>query len=476
MTVTQVNHVSKTLYEKLYDRHVVAAPEGEIPLLYIDRHLVHEVTSPQAFAGLDAAGRKVRRPDLTLATTDHDISTQAQTLDVCSEAAKAQVGALVRNTANHQVRFYGLGNDRQGIVHIVGPETGFTLPGTTVVCGDSHTATHGAFGALAFGIGTSEVEHVLATQTLRQPKLKTMRINCRGKLQPGLAAKDLILAIARRITTAGGTGHAIEFAGEAVEALSMEGRMTLCNMAIEVGAKAGIVAPDETTFAYVKGRPFAPKGEDWDRAVEDWKTLKSDPDAKFDAEIELDASAIVPQVTWGTNPGQTIGVTDAVPNPERMTDPVEKHGAEAALEYVELTPDAPIAGTPIDTVFIGSCTNGRIEDFRAAAAVVKGRKVAPGVRALAVPGSMQVRRMAEEEGLDKIFIEAGFEWRWPGCSMCLAMNDDKAAPGSRVASTSNRNFVGRQGRGSRTHLMSPAMAAAAAVTGRITDVRTLLNA
>ena len=385
MTVTQVNHVSKTLYEKLYDRHVVAAPEGEIPLLYIDRHLVHEVTSPQAFAGLDAAGRKVRRPDLTLATTDHDISTQAQTLDVCSEAAKAQVGALVRNTANHQVRFYGLGNDRQGIVHIVGPETGFTLPGTTVVCGDSHTATHGAFGALAFGIGTSEVEHVLATQTLRQPKLKTMRINCRGKLQPGLAAKDLILAIARRITTAGGTGHAIEFAGEAVEALSMEGRMTLCNMAIEVGAKAGIVAPDETTFAYVKGRPFAPKGEDWDRAVEDWKTLKSDPDAKFDAEIELDASAIVPQVTWGTNPGQTIGVTDAVPNPERMTDPVEKHGAEAALAYVELTPDAPIAGTPIDTVFIGSCTNGRIEDFRAAAAVVKGRKVAPGVRALAVP-------------------------------------------------------------------------------------------
>ncbi len=444
MTVTQVNHASKTLYEKLYDRHVVAAPEGEIPLLYIDRHLVHEVTSPQAFAGLDAAGRKVRRPDLTLATTDHDISTQAQTLDVCSEAAKAQVGALVRNTANHQVRFYGLGNDRQGIVHIVGPETGFTLPGTTVVCGDSHTATHGAFGALAFGIGTSEVEHVLATQTLRQPKLKTMRINCRGKLQPGLAAKDLILAIARRITTAGGTGHAIEFAGEAVEALSMEGRMTLCNMAIEVGAKAGIVAPDETTFAYVKGRPFAPKGEDWDRAVEDWKTLKSDP--------------------------------DAVPNPERMTDPVEKHGAEAALAYVELTPDAPIAGTPIDTVFIGSCTNGRIEDFRAAAAVVKGRKVAPGVRALAVPGSMQVRRMAEEEGLDKIFIEAGFEWRWPGCSMCLAMNDDKAAPGSRVASTSNRNFVGRQGRGSRTHLMSPAMAAAAAVTGRITDVRTLLNA
>lgn len=464
----------KTLYDKLYDRHVVAAPPGEIPLLYIDRHLVHEVTSPQAFAGLDAAGRKVRRPDLTLATTDHDISTRAQTLEACSEAAKAQLGALVRNTANHHVRFYGLGDARQGIVHIVGPETGFTLPGTTVVCGDSHTATHGAFGALAFGIGTSEVEHVLATQTLRQPRLKTMRINCRGRLGPGVAAKDLILAIARRITTAGGTGHAIEFAGEAVEALSMEGRMTLSNMAIEVGAKAGIIAPDETTFAYVKGRPFAPKGEDWEAAVADWKTLRSDPDAVFDAEIEIDASAIVPQVTWGTNPGQTVGVTDTVPNPERMTDPVAKHDAERALAYVELTPDAPIAGTPIDTVFIGSCTNGRLEDFRAAAAVLKGRKVAPGVRALAVPGSMQVRRAAEAEGLGRIFIEAGFEWRWPGCSMCLAMNDDKAAPGSRVASTSNRNFVGRQGRGSRTHLISPAMAAAAAVTGRITDVRTLL--
>ena len=472
MTVTQVNHASKTLYEKLYDRHVVAAPEGEIPLLYIDRHLVHEVTSPQAFAGLDAAGRKVRRPDLTLATTDHDISTQAQTLDVCSEAAKAQVGALIRNTANHQVRFYGLGNDRQGIVHIVGPETGFTLPGTTVVCGDSHTATHGAFGALAFGIGTSEVEHVLATQTLRQPKLKTMRINCRGKLQPGLAAKDLILAIARRITTAGGTGHAIEFAGEAVEALSMEGRMTLCNMAIEVGAKAGIVAPDETTFAYVKGRPFAPKGEDWDRAVEDWKTLKSDPDAKFDTEIELDASAIVPQVTWGTNPGQTIGVTDAVPNPERMTDPVEKHGAEAALEYVELTPDAPIAGTPIDTVFIGSCTNGRIEDMEAAYEILKGRHIAKGVRGIIIPATMAVYKECILRGYTEAFIDAGCIVSTPTCGPCLGGYMGILAAGERCVSTTNRNFVGRMGHvDSEVYLASPATAAASALTGYITDPR-----
>lgn len=466
-----------TLYEKLWARHVVCAPEGEVPLLYIDRHLVHEVTSPQAFAGLDAAGRRVRRPDLTLATTDHDISTKAQTLEACSDAARAQLGALVRNTARHGVRFYGLGHSRQGIVHIVGPETGFTLPGTTIVCGDSHTATHGAFGALAFGIGTSEVEHVLATQTLRQPKLKTMRITCRGKLRKGVFAKDLILAIARRITTAGGTGHAIEFAGEAVEALSMEGRMTLSNMAIEVGAKAGLIAPDETTFAYLKGRPFAPKGEDWERAVEDWKTLRSDPDAVFDAEIEIDASAIGPFVTWGTNPGQAMGIEENVPDPTVIAaiDPVAAHDAERALEYVELTPNAPIEGTPIDTVFIGSCTNGRLEDFRAAAEVLRGRRVAPGVRALAVPGSMAVRHAAEAEGLDKVFKEAGFEWRWPGCSMCLAMNDDKAAPGSRVASTSNRNFVGRQGKGARTHLMSPAMAAAAAVTGRITDVRKLIN-
>ena len=467
--------MGKTLYEKVYESHVVRRVEGELPLLYIDRHLVHEVTSPQAFAGLRAAGRPMRRPDLTLATMDHDISTQVQTLDACSPQAYAQVTTLMKNCADFGVTLYGLGHPHQGIVHIIGPETGFTLPGTTLVCGDSHTATHGAFGALAFGIGTSEVEHVLATQTLKQGKLKTMNVKTVGKLPRGLSAKDLILAIAGKLTTAGGTGYAMEFTGEAVRALSMEGRMTLSNMAIEVGAKAGMIAPDETTFAYLKGRAFAPKGKDWDAAVEYWKTLRTDEDAVYDKTVEIDVSNLAPQVTWGTNPGQVMGVDERVPVPADMTDPVERAGAEAALRYTELKAGAPILGTRIDTVFIGSCTNGRIEDFRAAAEIVRGRKVAPGVRALAVPGSGEVKRLAEEEGLDRIFRDAGFEWRLPGCSMCLAMNDDKAEQGSRVASTSNRNFVGRQGRGSRTHLMSPAMAAAAAVTGAIADVRTFLG-
>ena len=467
--------MGKTLYEKVYESHVVRRVEGELPLLYIDRHLVHEVTSPQAFAGLRAAGRPMRRPDLTLATMDHDISTQVQTLDACSPQAYAQVTTLMKNCADFGVTLYGLGHPHQGIVHIIGPETGFTLPGTTLVCGDSHTATHGAFGALAFGIGTSEVEHVLATQTLKQGKLKTMNVKTVGKLPRGLSAKDLILAIAGKLTTAGGTGYAMEFTGEAVRALSMEGRMTLSNMEIEVGAKAGMIAPDETTFAYLKGRAFAPKGKDWDEAVEYWKTLRTDEDAVYDKTVEIDVSNLAPQVTWGTNPGQVMGVDERVPVPADMTDPVERAGAEAALRYTELKAGAPILGTRIDTVFIGSCTNGRIEDFRAAAEIVRGRKVAPGVRALAVPGSGEVKRLAEEEGLDRIFRDAGFEWRLPGCSMCLAMNDDKAEQGSRVASTSNRNFVGRQGRGSRTHLMSPAMAAAAAVTGAIADVRTFLG-
>lgn len=467
--------MGKTLYEKVYESHVVRRVEGELPLLYIDRHLVHEVTSPQAFAGLRAAGRPMRRPDLTLATMDHDISTQVQTLDACSPQAYAQVTTLMKNCADFGVTLYGLGHPHQGIVHIIGPETGFTLPGTTLVCGDSHTATHGAFGALAFGIGTSEVEHVLATQTLKQGKLKTMNVKTVGKLPRGLSAKDLILAIAGKLTTAGGTGYAMEFTGEAVRALSMEGRMTLSNMAIEVGAKAGMIAPDETTFAYLKGRAFAPKGKDWDEAVEYWKTLRTDEDAVYDKTVEIDVSNLAPQVTWGTNPGQVMGVDERVPVPADMTDPVERAGAEAALRYTELKAGAPILGTRIDTVFIGSCTNGRIEDFRAAAEILRGRKVAPGVRALAVPGSGEVKRLAEEEGLDRFFRDAGFEWRLPGCSMCLAMNDDKAEQGSRVASTSNRNFVGRQGRGSRTHLMSPAMAAAAAVTGAIADVRTFLG-
>lgn len=467
--------MGKTLYEKVYDAHVVAEKPGELPLLYVDRHLIHEVTSPQAFAGLRDAGRKLRRPDLMLGTVDHDISTKEATLDVCSPMAKTQVTTLIKNCQEFGVTLYGLGHARQGIVHIIGPQTGFTLPGTTLVCGDSHTATHGAFGALAFGIGTSEVEHVMATQTIKQQRLKTMRITCKGRLAPGVYAKDLILAIAGMITTAGGTGHAIEFAGEAVRALSMEGRMTLCNMAIEIGAKVGMIAPDETTFAYLKGRPYAPKGAAWDEAVESWKQLASDPDAVFSREIEIDASAIEPQTTWGTNPGQTCAITGTIPTLDTFKDPVAREGAERALDYIGLAPGSRITDAKIDVVFIGSCTNGRIEDFREASRILRGRHVAEGVTALAVPGSMAVREMAEKEGLADIFRAAGFEWRLPGCSMCLAMNDDRAPEGSRVASTSNRNFVGRQGRGSRTHLMSPAAAAASAVLGHIADPRDFLE-
>ncbi len=466
--------MGKTLYEKVYDAHVVEDKPGEIPLLFIDRHVVHEVTSPQAFAGLRAAGRPVRRPDLTLGTMDHDISTRSLEISACSPMAREQMTTLVKNCRDFGVTLYGVGHERQGIVHIIGPQTGFTLPGTTLVCGDSHTATHGAVGALAFGIGTSEVEHVLATQTLKQARLKTMKINCRGRLGKGVYAKDLILAIAGKLTTAGGTGYAVEFMGEAVEALSMEGRLTLCNMAIEMGAKVGMIAPDETTFEYLKNRPYAPKGAAWDEAVAYWKTLRSDADAHWDAVVEIDAAALEPQTTWGTNPGQECALTGSIPTLESFEDPVDREGARKALDYIGLAPGSRLTDARVDTVFIGSCTNGRIEDFREAAKVLAGRKVAEGVLALAVPGSMEVRRQAEAEGLDKIFEAAGFEWRLPGCSMCLAMNDDRAAPGSRVASTSNRNFVGRQGRGSRTHLMSPAAAAASAIEGRIADPRPYL--
>ncbi len=468
--------MGKTLYEKVYDSHIVFQQEGELPTLFIDRHLVHEVTSPQAFSGLEAAGRKLRHPELTLATVDHDISTHEQTIDACGPMAQQQLRALLDNTRKFGVRLFGLGDPNQGIVHIIGPQTGFTLPGTTLVCGDSHTATHGAFGALAFGIGTSEVEHVMATQTLKQGRYKTMKIQCEGQLQKGCSAKDLILAIIGRLTTAGGTGYAVEFAGPAVRALSMEGRMTLSNMAIEFGATVGMIAPDETTFEYIKGRMLAPKNEDFEQAMAYWKTLKSDDDATFDAVVTIDASAIEPQVTWGTNPGQVCAVTGCVPVPDDIQDPVVAKSCRDALAYIDLKPGQPIAGTPVDYVFIGSCTNGRIEDFRAAAEILKGRKIAPSIQlALAVPGSMWVKEQAEREGLDKIFKDAGFEWRLPGCSMCLAMNDDRAPAGIRVASTSNRNFVGRQGKGSRTHLMSPATAAACAVKGCIADVRELLQ-
>ena len=467
--------MGKTLYQKVYDSHIVFQKEGELPTIYIDRHLVHEVTSPQAFSGLEVASRKLRRPDLTLATMDHDISTKEASIEACSPMAKEQVTTLMANADKFGVTLFGLGHPNQGIVHIVGPQVGFTLPGTTLVCGDSHTATHGAFGALAFGIGTSEVEHVMATQTLKQGRLKTMKIECTGKLQKGVYAKDLILAIIGKLTTAGGTGYCVEFCGEAVRSLSMEGRMTLSNMAIEFGATAGMIAPDETTFEYIKGRLYAPKGEDFDKAVEYWKTLKSDDDAVFDKVVTIDAASLEPQVTWGTNPGQECAVTGTVPSPDDFADPVVKKSCADALAYIDLKPGQKLTDAKVDYVFIGSCTNGRIEDFRAAAEVIKGRKVTPGVTALAVPGSMWVKAQAEKEGLDKIFKEAGFEWRLPGCSMCLAMNDDRAPAGKRVASTSNRNFVGRQGKGSRTHLMSPATAAACALTGHITDVREFLK-
>ncbi|MFM5078065.1 3-isopropylmalate dehydratase large subunit [Aeromonas caviae] len=465
--------MSKTLYQKVFDAHVVREVEGETPLIYIDRHLVHEVTSPQAFDGLRAMNRQLRRPDLTWATMDHNVSTTTKDIAASGEMARIQMETLAANCKAFGVRLYDLNHKYQGIVHVMGPELGITLPGTTIVCGDSHTATHGAFGSLAFGIGTSEVEHVMATQTLKQGRARTMRISVNGKLAAGISAKDVVLAIIGKVGHAGGTGYVVEFAGEAIEGLTMEGRMTVCNMAIELGAKAGMIAPDQTTIDYIRGKEFAPKGEALEQAIAYWLTLKSDEDAHFDAEVVLDAADIAPQVTWGTNPGQVIAVNEPIPAPESFADPVEQQSARKALAYMDLQPGQKLSDVAIDKVFIGSCTNSRIEDLRAAAAIARGRKVAAGVQALVVPGSEQVKAQAEAEGLDKIFIEAGFEWRLPGCSMCLAMNNDRLQPGERCASTSNRNFEGRQGRAGRTHLVSPAMAAAAAVTGRFADIRAL---
>lgn len=465
--------MSKTLYQKVFDAHVVREVEGETPLIYIDRHLVHEVTSPQAFDGLRAMKRPLRRPDLTWATMDHNVSTTTKDIAASGEMARIQMETLVANCKEFGVRLYDLNHKYQGIVHVMGPELGITLPGTTIVCGDSHTATHGAFGSLAFGIGTSEVEHVMATQTLKQGRAKTMRISVNGKLAEGISAKDVVLAIIGKVGAAGGTGYVVEFAGDAIRGLSMEGRMTVCNMAIELGAKAGMIAPDQTTIDYIQGKVFAPTGESLAQAIAYWQTLKSDADATFDAEVVLNAADIAPQVTWGTNPGQVIAVNEPIPAPESFSDLMEQQSARKALAYMDLQPGQKLCDVAIDKVFIGSCTNSRIEDLRAAAAIARGRKVAAGVQALVVPGSEQVKAQAEAEGLDKIFLEAGFEWRLPGCSMCLAMNNDRLQPGERCASTSNRNFEGRQGRAGRTHLVSPAMAAAAAVTGRFADIRAL---
>jgi 3-isopropylmalate/(R)-2-methylmalate dehydratase large subunit len=461
----------KTLAEKVWERHVVRQAPGEPDLLYIDLHLVHEVTSPQAFEGLRAAGRRVRRPDRTLATMDHNVPTTGLRLGISDPVSRAQIEALRTNCEEFGVPLYGMGHARQGIVHVIGPELGLTQPGMTIVCGDSHTATHGAFGALAFGIGTSEVEHVLATQTLPQSRPKTMAIEVEGRLPLGVTAKDLILAIIERIGVGGGAGHTIEYRGEAVRALSMEERMTVCNMSIEAGARAGMIAPDETTFGYLEGRPHAPKGAQWEAALDLWRSLPTDPGAAFDTVVSIDAAALAPYVTWGTNPGQSVQVTERVPDPDEAESEAERAEIQRALAYMGLQPGTPIAEVPVDTVFIGSCTNGRIEDLRAAARVVHGRKVASRVNALVVPGSMQVKAQAEREGLDRVFREAGFEWRDAGCSMCLGMNPDILAPGKRSASTSNRNFEGRQGAGGRTHLLSPAMAAAAAIEGRFVDIR-----
>lgn len=465
----------RTLFDKIWDSHVVHVQEDGTCILHIDRHLVHEVTSPQAFEGLRTAGRKVLQPGLTLAVADHNVPTTDRSQGIADDESRIQVETLTQNCADFGIPYFAMGDIRQGIVHIIGPEQGFTLPGTTLVCGDSHTATHGAFGALAFGIGTSEVEHVLATQTLLQMPAKNMRIRVEGDLPFGVTAKDLILAIIGAIGTAGGTGHVIEYAGSAVQALSMEGRMTMCNMTIEGGARAGLVAPDDTTFNYLKGRPLAPKGAQWEAALAYWKTLVSDAGAVYDKEVVIKAADIAPQVTWGTSPEDVLPITGRVPNPAEVADEGRRNAMERSLDYMALTPGTPLAEISVDKVFIGSCTNGRLEDLRAAAAVAKGRKVAATVGALVVPGSGLIKEQAEMEGLDKIFIDAGFEWREAGCSMCLAMNADKLEPGERCASTSNRNFEGRQGRGGRTHLVSPAMAAAAAVTGRLTDVRELMG-
>ena len=461
----------KTLYDKIWDAHLVHEAEDGTGLLYIDRHLVHEVTSPQAFEGLRMAGRAVRHPEKTIAVPDHNVPTTADRVNgITNEESRIQVEALDKNARDFGINYYPVSDIRQGIVHIVGPEQGWTLPGMTVVCGDSHTATHGAFGALAHGIGTSEVEHVLATQTLIQKKSKNMKVEITGTLPPGVTAKDITLTVIGKTGTAGGTGHVIEYCGEAIRSLSMEGRMTVCNMAIEGGARAGLIAPDEKTFAYVKGRPHAPKGADWDRAMAWWQTLFSDEGAHWDKVVTIAAEDIAPVVTWGTSPEDVLPITGTVPDPDSFQGG-KVEAARRSLEYMGLTPGTPLRDIAIDTVFIGSCTNGRIEDLRAAAAILKGRRIKDGLRAMVVPGSGLVRAQAEEEGLADIFREAGFEWRLAGCSMCLAMNPDQLSPGERCAATSNRNFEGRQGRGGRTHLMSPSMAAAAAVTGRLTDVR-----
>ena len=464
----------RTLFDKIWASHLVDTQDDGACLLYIDRHLVHEVTSPQAFEGLRDSSRKVRRPETVLAVADHNVPTTDRSKGIIEPESRLQVETLSANCAEFGITLFDMADRRAGIVHIIGPEQGFTLPGTIVVCGDSHTATHGAFGALAFGIGTSEVEHVLATQTLIQSPIRNMRITVEGTPSAAITAKDLILAIIGEIGTAGGTGHVIEFAGPAIAALSMEGRMTVCNMTIEAGARAGLIAPDQTTFDYVEGRPMAPSGDHWEQAVAYWRTLPSDPGAGYHKEVTIDAAEIAPQVTWGTSPEDVLPITASVPDPADLADPGRRAAMERSLAYMALTPGTPFTEIAIDRVFIGSCTNGRIEDLRAAAAIAKGRRVADRVGAMVVPGSGEVKLQAEEEGLDAIFIEAGFEWREPGCSMCLAMNADKLEPGERCASTSNRNFEGRQGRGGRSHLMSPAMAVAAAVLGRLADVRELL--
>ena len=468
----------KTLFDKIWDAHLIDESDDGTCLIFIDRHIVHEVTSPQAFEGLRTAGRRVRRRDLTLAVPDHNVPTSDRAAGIDDEESRIQIETLDKNCKDFGLQIFGMDDIRQGICHVIGPEQGFTLPGTTLICGDSHTATHGAFGSLSFGVGTSEVEHVLATQTMIQRKSKNMRVTVDGELPLGVTAKDMILAIIGEIGTAGGTGCVIEFAGEAIRSLSMEGRMTVCNMTIEGGARAGVIAPDETTFEYLKGRPMAPKGGAWETAAEYWKTLKSDEGAKYDIEVTLKAEDIVPQVTWGTSPEDVVPITGAVPYPADESDEARRNKMERSLEYMGLEPGTAMRDVKIDRMFIGSCTNSRIEDLRAAAevaqkAIEKGRKVADHVDAMVVPGSGLVKAQAEEEGLDQIFVEAGFDWREPGCSMCLAMNADKLTPGERCASTSNRNFEGRQGTGGRTHLVSPAMAAAAAIAGHLTDIRDL---
>jgi len=460
-----VSRSPRTLFEKVWDNHVVRSAPGEPDLLFIDLHLVHEVTSPQAFDGLRLAGRRVRHPELTVATADHNVPTTDIDRPVADPISARQLEVLAQNCAEFGIACFPMGHANQGIVHVIGPELGLSLPGMTIVCGDSHTSTHGALGALAFGIGTSEVEHVLATQTLPQQRPKAMAVEVEGELPPGVSAKDVVLAVIGRIGTGGGAGHVIEYRGTAIRSLSMEGRMTVCNMSIEAGARAGMVAPDDVTFAYLEGRPHAPKGAAFERALDEWRQLVTDEGAVFDTTVRLDAAELRPHVTWGTNPAQVVPIDGSVPSPDQFEEPSAREAAARALAYMDLRPGTPIREVPVDTVFIGSCTNSRIEDLRAAAAVLEGRRVRPGLRALVVPGSRRVRQQAEAEGLDQIFVRAGFEWREPGCSMCLAMNPDKLQPGERCASTSNRNFEGRQGRGGRTHLVSPAVAAATAVAG-----------